>query len=1456
MNHKVYALVLYFIIWFFPLTAQQPCSEAAQGLSFYEKAQKAETVSDFKSAADFYGKAADIFEKCAAWDNYSTARFKEGIQLLTLNDNEKALTLFEKLKSIVTEKIGPKANVYALTCHTLGELYFRINKADQSAENFNLALIALKNLFGEQSKEVAGCLYNLGNTLELAGNFRESISKHLNALSIKQFLHLADSTELLDAYTILGNLYQKTDNIDSANVYFQNALLFSSAKTVNEIKSLSFLKYKIATLLYSKSLFEQAKIAFTQSKNLSESILDTISTRYSGTRLYLGLIYERNEQIDSAYFHIQSAYRILISNAGSINQDYINTMLAYAGICEKSGKTGNAVDLYNEALIISSTKLKNPGLINAEIYLSLAKVCEGVSDYSKAEENYSHSLNAINNDSTQYPGVYASIIIGLANLKAEKSSWQESLQLYNRAESIITGNNNVDKELSADIQNCLGNLYLKQSESSKAKEYYEKAYAYFVEKYGKNSLKALSINENLSGIYLLNGEYAKAIPAFESSLQVKTVKLGPDNPDVADLHNKLASALFETGRIEDAGIHYEKALQILSPISNTEKVKIDALYNNLGIFYKGIGNYRKSLDYLELSLQLKTALYGAENIQVANVLNNIGTTWDKLGNYEKAMEYYNDAGKLISKQYGDSSFQISDVYINKGNLYNRQMQNDIAIEFYNKALSIKVKFLSSDNLQLANVYNNIGTIYQKNEDYRSALAFFDKALIIRQKVRGENNPDVAESYNNIANILLKTDKFTEALEKYKIAEQIYTEFYPDGNILLANTYNNIGTSYLKENNPDSAIGYFNKSIIIYKKIFGEKHPSLSLVYNNLGDIYLKINDFSSALKNYQLSLSANHQYFPVNSPVDEIPFMNGYFDQSIFMKSILSKASAYVLHYISADSARKEKKDLHLAMRLYILGDSLVANMRRSTITKADKIALGETALKCYEGAIEVCTELANFSSNNDSTLFFKSKAFSFAEKSKASALLEAMAGQDAMKLSSVPDSLKIKENNLSADISYYEKLLADRPKNEASIRNQLFRLNQEYNNLIKSLETLYPDYNSLKYEGKTTNLSELQNIIEPATQVRMYVIGYSYLFIFCISKNDLEIYTSKVYQSIGDTIRKYRDCLVLPSIRYSQEYREISYRLYNYLFPDKPDSDSIKQLIIVPDGKLGQIPFETLLYEKHTGSIYAYQDYPYLLKKFAISYSFSASLLYQGRIKPKLSNRFRIVAFAPVFTNLNTKNIILDNRGGQVTENSGEKLTSSDKEISPLLSSEDEVKEIYSIFDKNGYRSKALLFSSATKEFVISDSIRNYNIIHFATHGFVNSESPELSGIQLAINNNSKDKGILYSGDIYNLKLNAGLVVLSACETGLGKISKGEGIIGLSRAFLYSGASNLIVSLWKVSDVSTSDLMIEFYKNILVKKEVNPSYSSELRSAKLKLIGNNKFAKPYYWSPFILLGN
>jgi CHAT domain-containing protein len=188
------------------------------------------------------------------------------------------------------------------------------------------------------------------------------------------------------------------------------------------------------------------------------------------------------------------------------------------------------------------------------------------------------------------------------------------------------------------------------------------------------------------------------------------------------------------------------------------------------------------------------------------------------------------------------------------------------------------------------------------------------------------------------------------------------------------------------------------------------------------------------------------------------------------------------------------------------------------------------------------------------------------------------------------------------------------------------------------------------------------------------------------------------------------------------------------------------------------------------------------------------------------------------------------------------------------LASSEQELRNIFAMFSKSGQRAKASMWGCASKNNFANDSISNYKYIHLATHGFVNSEKPELSGIQFS--QSSTDDGVMYSGNVYNLTLKCDLLALSACETGLGKIMRGEGIVGLTRAFLYSGASNLLVSLWKVSDSSTSQMMVEFYRQMLLKENIELNYAELLQKAKQMLILDKNFSRPYYWAPFILIGD
>ena len=291
-----------------------------------------------------------------------------------------------------------------------------------------------------------------------------------------------------------------------------------------------------------------------------------------------------------------------------------------------------------------------------------------------------------------------------------------------------------------------------------------------------------------------------------------------------------------------------------------------------------------------------------------------------------------------------------------------------------------------------------------------------------------------------------------------------------------------------------------------------------------------------------------------------------------------------------------------------------------------------------------------------------------------------------------------------------------------------------------------------------------------------------------------------------------------------SGSFKEISFSLFNYLFPKGIDKD-INKLVIIPDGELSTIPFDALVQNEDKTKDLAFYDLDYLIKDYEISYAFSASL-YNNQLTKEYNNKSLLIS--PVeFGNA----------------------------IPTLPASEEEADHFKEWSNNQKISLNALVKSSATETNFKNSNLENYRFIHLATHGTVNMESPDLSGVyfkQSDLGEDSED-GILYVGEIYGLSLNAELVVLSACETGLGKINRGEGVMGLGQAFAYSGADNLVLSLWKVADHSTSLLMKSFYDaNLNTTDEA--SFSNSLRKAKLDLI-NSDYSAPYYWAPFILWG-
>ncbi|MGD0756681.1 MAG: CHAT domain-containing tetratricopeptide repeat protein, partial [Bacteroidales bacterium] len=789
-----------------------------------------------------------------------------------------------------------------------------------------------------------------------------------------------------------------------------------------------------------------------------------------------------------------------------------------------------------------------------------------------------------------------------------------------------------------------------------------------------------------------------------------------------------------------------------------------------------------------------------------------------------------------------------------------------------KSLQIRKETLGEKHPEVATSYNNIGNAYYDKGEYDKALEYHFKSFQLLKEILGEKHPLVADSYNSIGLVYNRKGEYDMALEYHFKALQIYKEILGEKHPLVAGCYYGIGLVYNKKDECDKALEYYIKALQIDKEILGEKHPDIAMIYNDIGLVYNKKSECDKALGYYQKGAASCLYDFNDTVDVYKTPIIRSYLNWDYLLESLWAKAQiiADKKKILTGLTYNDRKK---IALRHYQACDTLIDLTRKEISTQSDKMALGEKASKVYKEAIDFLTSLRT--ADNAEVVKKTSKedrnlAFYFSEKNKSSVLLEALAGQEAMKFAGIPDSLLQKELSLKIDIGFCKKQLSEPEKIDSAksklFQDRLFLRNLSYDSLIMVFEKQFPEYHNMKYNNKPATVKDIQKLLDKKTAMISYFIGDTTITIFTLTKSDMDVKRVHKITNLSDSIVWFRYGLIKTSLSKQESYRRLGYKLYQQLFPksaliDKP----IKNLIIIPDGELAIMPFESLLTTNFSGDINAYNEYPFLIKKYSISYSYSANLFCHTFSK-EASSTIEVtklndwLALAPVFDNRSEQNMMVSQElqrhlNSLKTDSLMANRSMFDRNsIDPLPATETETETIFKLYDEKNLKAKVLLRNDANEHFIKSGELGKYKVLHFATHAFVNSEKPELSGLLLAQDTIGGEDGVLYSGEIYNLKLSANLVVLSACETGLGKIQKGEGIIGLTRALLYAGTKNIIVSLWKVTDESTSDLMVDFYKNSLAGKE-QLSYSEALRNAKLKMIREGKYAHPLYWSPFILVG-
>ncbi len=789
------------------------------------------------------------------------------------------------------------------------------------------------------------------------------------------------------------------------------------------------------------------------------------------------------------------------------------------------------------------------------------------------------------------------------------------------------------------------------------------------------------------------------------------------------------------------------------------------------------------------------------------------------GRIDLAIEELEAAIQKFDAENQTRSLEMADALAHLGNVYRTSAKWSQAEEHLLRALAIRQEKLPADHELIAATYNDLGLSYITNNIDKS-YQYYNMALTMYEKLHGKEHPKIAIANTNLGYLNQIDKQYGDAINYYNTALAIWEKIYPQPHPNKALVMMNLGQTYSSMGNPATALEFYEKALTMYQTAHGKKHPDVTYVLNLIGNEKLAQKKYEEAMQYYQKAIIANLPDFN-SEEVETNPTRFNFYNGAQLLNSLMYKAQALETRHLSKTL---KIKDLQLALSTLQTSDTLIDKMRQQTTYESDKIALGAVANEIYAAGVRVSHLLSDVSFLHRT--HYRELSFYFAEKSKAAVLQEAISDSNAKSFANIPSDLLEEEKSLKSALALVNQKLAQKPTEdeEKYLRETAFELNQAYNNFVAQLEKQFPDYFNLKFNSAAPTIAQLQNLLDSKTAIISYFIdeGNARLYTFLITSKRYEVKDQPLPSDYDKYLSGFRNSMFFSN---ANVFTVSARNLYRLLIPAGIPS-GVNSLVFLPAGRMSVIPFEALLTQpvKEQAS---FHQLPYLINKFNIRYELSAGLLLQKSQGEKKTGITSAQLMAPI------------------------QFPAKDN-LSPLPGTETEVNQIQELLHSKQIACNILINQEANETSIKSETLRNYDLIHFATHGIVDEDNPDLSRIFLQ-NDSEAEDGNLFSGEIYNLHLNANLVTLSACQTGLGKISKGEGVIGLSRALVYAGAKNLVVSFWSVADESTSQLMTTFYQHLITTKET--TFAEALRGAKLKMIRQQKYASPFYWAPFVLIG-
>jgi CHAT domain-containing protein len=878
-----------------------------------------------------------------------------------------------------------------------------------------------------------------------------------------------------------------------------------------------------------------------------------------------------------------------------------------------------------------------------------------------------------------------------------------------------------------------------------------------------------------------------------------------------------------------AAVYGSSALIYPNPQESPSNLNLDSLakvFNNTGIKYVREGDFLLASEYFLKSLRIRESTPDFPKERLARGYFNYANIKLDLVFVDSAFIYYNKAEEILLKLESPNPDLLGMVLFEKGNCFTYKQDYSNAIVYIKRGISVLLQdSIIGDAESIVLAYEKLSRAYKQQGSIDEAL---DAALKAHYYALNYYNSRISNTLSSLG-LLYKIKKdYKEALNYYlKSEERINDEVrFSRGHII--SVYSNLGTTYWELGENDLAEFYFKKgfSLSPSTQVFLPMEGSL---YINYGYFLRSRGEYLRAKEVFQKALVLNIKDGK-SSDIEMLSFNDFY---SLTHAAQCFEGLADV--NLSLFYEKGEKKYIQESLNFYSKALEIIDNITSEIQTEIDKIAVGENYHIIYLKAIQTSLLLDTLRTEG------LDYAVNISSKAKASALNLALAKERGLEFSGVPGQLINREQELRQVIGslnevYYEEKQKGKPSiiKLEYLESRLFEVQKEYREFISSLESDYPGYYALKYDNTSVTIQKIQKRLSPTQVLIDYVLTHNALISFAISKNSFEWKSQSIDRTFYDSLDVFLKQVNPSSIvslnhQNFEDFVRSSYFLYRYLVKPYESILEGKELIVVPHLQLASIPFAALITDlpmKRNG----YYALPYLARKVPISY-FPSTKTFATSNKSRPLFRVKSISIAPDYKVIAANGIISSYR-----QNLGE-----------LPGAEQEVHSVSKILRGD------MLIGNQASEAIFKKLAPKYDILHLAMHTQLDEKNPLYSKLVFAEPVDTLEDGFLNMYEVYGLKLNTKLSIISACRSGDGGLVKGEGLLSLARGFQYAGCPSMVAAQWRVDDYSGSDIMISFSQQLMK----GLPKSKALQKAQLHYIDNSDPLRshPYFWASYQIIG-